>query len=506
MILYNWISASRNANSFAPEGVYISNAGTIDGNALDGKQLFREYWDDRSNNAGGDSSFLRTAAGKIGEQYGKELFYYCNMGPDSAVYFVALKQCLKQVQDFRALFQSPNLYNTKRHLTKLGLQHALASVFNSPDDTIGQPLLKRFHCGRGEVFGAHMWQLLVMGSLIGNATIHPKNVSNISKSIIALLLRQSPHCTSPGDKVPILDFNPVTGASEHIIVESNGARPDFFLRPVRDNNFFQTGTLAQCRVDTATGLLPEDVLHCPALQNAAALLHCKMWEVPASFVVGNYSLVLDYPYALYKEGADGVIVIGNKKVSIHVVDTVAESEDFKTLSYEDNWEKTVFELGFIILPMIFRPCAAIWNEERNAIGVIVPQAQVALKNKNFDPEVMTYSVQFEEEKHTSFPALYVVKNLVAVGTEFWLKPSTDVWETLRGVAPLSRQTAIVVRLSLPFSTSYDPTQLYVSVQTRARSAGRTGGAMSGTTVVVRPWDLMMPNTEGFRSVSYVNSI
>lgn len=505
-VLHTWLYSLKDSNSFAPNGIYISNPGTVDGNALDNKQIFREHWDDRSGTSSSEYSFLKAVAVKIMEQFGKELFSYCNMGlgTDSSIYLIAVKRCLECYPDFRALFQCTNLYNTRKHLEKLRLRHLLSDVYNTSEECIGLPLFKQFNNGRGDVIGVHVWHLLVMGTLIGDTSIHPKNVSSIAKSFIALLLRQGPQCSTPGDKVPIMEFNPVTGMSEHIVIQSSlGKRPHFFLRPMHDNNFYQTGVLCICKVDANTGLLPEDMLHCPCLQKAAEILYCKPWEVPASFLVGNYSLLPNAPYALYKKDWEGVLVIGKKKIEMHLKDLIDESLDVKTLGYEHDWEQTLSELGFIVLPMIFRPCAAMWDDDRKGVGIILPQDEVTLVNTNFNPETMRYTVKFDGEELYDYSAVHVLQNIVPVGTEFWLRPECWRWEELKGSATLSAETAISVRLSIPVTPECDPTVLYVTVQTWTRT-GQMGGALSGTTVTVQPGDLMLPKTEGFRVVAHVN--
>lgn len=519
--LHKWLESLKESNSFAPNGIYISNPATVDGNALDSKQIFREHWDDRASSTSSETTFLKMVAKKILEQFGKELFFYCNMGlgTDSSIFLIAVKRCLECYPDFRALFQCPNLYNTQKHLEKLRLRHLLHDVYHTSanEQCLGLPFFKQFNSGRGEVIGVHVWHLLVMGALIGNTFIHPKNVSNISKSLISLLLCQSPRCTTPGNKVPICEFNPATGAPEHIVIIDScnlHERPDFFVRPMHDNNFYQTGVLSMCKVDAKTGLLPEDMHHCPALQKAAELLFCFPWEVPASFLVCNYSLVHNFPYALHKEGWEGVMVIGHYKIEVdgvekwksqiemHLKDVTDDSLDVKTMGFEQDWQKTLSELGFIVLPMIFRPCAAMWNPNRDAVGIILPQPEVALANTNFNPETMRYCVRFDVEEIYDCSALHVLENIVSVGTQFWLRPESPPWEKLRGTTTLSTKTAICVRLSIPVTAECDPRLLYVTVQTWART-GQTGGALTGTTVTVQPEDLMLPNTAGFKSVAHI---
>ena len=494
--LRQWITKMSSSNSFC-EGPYISNGATSEGGPLNAKQIFRPSRNDKL-------TLVQQVGAMIQDHYGKELWFYFSMGPSTSIYTNAVKRWMKQNPDWRALLQMPNLYNTKRHLTKLGLTNLIPKLTDGGQE--GNQFVRIFKNSGWDFLGVNMWQLLVSACLLGNTDLHPKNASNVSRSLLTALLAQSPRCLTLSGRIPILDFNSVTGNYEYLVI-NNEKRPDFLLRPTHDPAFFESGNLSMCP-GGEDGLLPEDCVHCCMLENASRLLYCNKWEVPASFLEGNWNLVPGYPYALHKQGGgEGVVyIVPNKSIEITLVENGTEIHS--SLSPSSDWEACIKEEGFIIIPMIFRPCAAVWGPTKESVGLILPQdLDDGALNSNFNKELRFYSVGFDEDAEPSdMTALEVIKNIVKIGTELFIKPGCEAWEELRGRFPGNilpadiPRMAVRVRLNIPEVMMPDASKLHVSVLTQ-KGVGNNK-VLGGFIMLVNPWDLTTRGSALFKEKNW----
>ena len=491
---------------------YISDAGTEAGDPAPEGMVFRLAPD---RTAG--KPVHQRVADRVGEVYGKELYRYCHMGKEYSVYANALYACMTHfTPDFRGLLDNAPVFDSKRHLEKLGLAHVLpglgAAGVRAEVDAYVKPFVwKEQNNPRSEGLGVNMWALLTMASLIGSSNLHPMASSDFARNVVSLVLQHAPRCATPGNKIPVRSYNVQTGHQELISVPA-AARPDFFVRPDFDESFVQTGLMTYCRADPLTGLLPEDTLHCSQLERCGVLLACEPWSVPASFVEGSYSLMPGYPYALYRApraggGGEefGVVTVVGAEVRI-MVRTDAD-ETVAVVDSSKDWMARLASLDVIVLPMLIRPCAAVWDAGRGAVGVVVPagQAEAGLADSNFDPDTLRYSVVFEEGEVAHVGPVEILPRLAHIGVALWLRPHSPPWESLRPAFPHYVQpadvdhTAVRVRLNVPSVPSPDPSKLYVSVIHRpVHSPNAT--MFTARTLEVDPWDLMKAGTPGFKEL------
>lgn len=528
-----WIAALAESHSFLPDdcqqsynvnhniSAYVSDPGTIEGHALHEKQVFRLGEHDKNPNR----SLHAKVADRVAEQYGKELFLYCHMGKDVSMISQALYSCMTQfAPDFQQLLETENLYDTARHIKKLGLQNDYPGLARAGQNTTAGMLMKSFTFREGMALGVNIWQLLIIGTLIGNRNLHAKCSSDFSRHVLSVILQKAPRAATPGNKIPVRSFNARTGRQEYVTVNEEN-RPDFFLRPLKDDDFMDSGLLADCRADPKTGLLPEDVMHCGHLQRASILLSCKLWEVPSSFLAGHYSLLTGVAYALHGEGAVGFVKIVGETVFIRKWDQGLEEETCKDRHICDNWEREISQLGCIILPMIIRPCAAVWDKEKKSIGVLQSQSgdnlvvwnETTHKPEAKDPRnvndnrahtYLPYIVMHESDCPQPITALESLENIVKVGTVFWLKPHSNAWEVMRCNFPVGlnsgevSNSALRVRINVPDIPFPDKAMLYVTTTVRYRKTNY--GDTSCMTFPVLPEDLVPVGTPGLREIPFIH--
>ena len=507
--LKRWFLWLANSKSFCPEdcnrpfdssnniGPYISDPGTIEGCPMDDQQLFRLQPDKSMKGV------VQRVSERISRKYGKDLFHYCHMGKEESVIANALHACVNDIApDFRGLLGVDSLFDTQRHIAKLGLQADLPGLARPGLNTSPDLLMKSFVSRESESFGVNVWQLLVLGSLIGNKELHAKCSSDFSRNVLSIILSHAPRAATPGNKIPVRSFNAQTGHQELVTV-SHLNRPDFFIRPMDDKDFMKTGSLNDCRCDPHSGLMPEDLLHCAHLERAAKLLSCKISEVPASGLFGDYCLMPGYSYALHGEDRTGYVLVEGNQVTIHV--THGEDSIVKQMPSTDDWNTCLSKLGVVVLPMIVRPCAAVWDEEKTKVGLMLHQAV-----SNYNHVTGCYMIAYDENHApVCLSAVDTLDRIVPVGTAFLLKPHSPPWNELKPNFPgfMIQQseettTAVLVRLNVPNGLSPDFALLYVTVMQKARQ-NPNGAAFSCKTFPVHPWDLVPMGTAGLKELPFV---
>ena len=250
---------------------------------------------------------MHTAIGKrIKDLWGRVLFETCHMGPEQCVYSNAIMDLMVHwMPDCRQLL-SERVFDSKRHLRKLGLEQSLPGVLDWPVECerpppfartfaitapggqvrrvgvavlLGVGLIRR--SARQEAgavcVGVHAFSLLLCVAMAGAPTLHPKISSNFARTILREILRHAPSCATPGNNALVRSFNLHTTLAERVIVPKQ-ARPQHFPRPVDDWNFANTGQFTFCR---ALGrFLPEDAMHCGGLFHMAELYGCDVLELP----------------------------------------------------------------------------------------------------------------------------------------------------------------------------------------------------------------------------------
>ena len=252
---------------------------------------------------------MHHAIGKrIKDLWGRPLFETCHMGPEQNVYANAILDLMVQwLPDCRQML-SAHIFDSKRHLRKLGLEGHLPGITDWPADSERPPQFARsfllYHPNNqvvrvglfgpaGRVLtgfrggqeptamcvGVHAFALLMCVSLAGGPTLHPKISSNVARSILREIMQHSPPCATPGNTCLVRSFNLHTTLAERVVVPRQG-RPFHFPRPVDDWNFASAGRFTFTR---AIGrFVPEDAMHCGALFRYADLYCCDILELPAS--------------------------------------------------------------------------------------------------------------------------------------------------------------------------------------------------------------------------------
>jgi len=228
------------------------------------------------------------------------------MGPEQSVYSNAIVDLMTQwLPDCRQLL-SAHIFDSKRHLRKLGLDAHLPGVSDWPVGADRPPQFARSFMlypqnnqVRARVFlvlcvsltgpfgwqdpsamcvGVHAFSLLLCVSLADGPTLHPKISSNVARTLLREICRHAPPCATPGNNILVRSFNLHTTMAERVILPKND-RPQHFPRPVDDWNFASSGRFTFAR---AIGrFVPEDAMHCGALFRYADLYGCDILELPA---------------------------------------------------------------------------------------------------------------------------------------------------------------------------------------------------------------------------------
>ena len=508
---------------------YISSPGTEAGAMLEGRNsVFRVAPD-----AKGNKEVHQRVAHRMAKAYGKDLFHFCHMGKEESVYAHALMNCMTTFRpDLRLLLDNCPIYDSARHIRALGLEGVLPGLCAEPIEDRGpvecDAYVKEYSCrGNGGIpisdgLGINIWGALVMASFIESAYLHPKGSSDFARNVLAQILAHAPVCATPGNMIPVRSFHVNSGKPQHIIVPAHVPRPEHFLRPVMDENFALTGELTYCRAKY--GLLPEDMMHCANLMGTAAFLQCSFAEVPATAVRGSYQLVPDRHYPLVcvtpfttEDGelsfdfanyaTRGSICAGDKGVSVHICfpDISGEFGPWETILFGSAaWEPQLKSHNYIILPLISRPCAAVWtDDEKTVVGLIVPAiSPVANENTcvNFKHADWTYVVRTGPDDYIVMDPISTIHQLIPVGTMVLIKPQTPAWNTLRSKMPSNLRgeeganLAIQARIAVPASATPDKYKLFVTYLMNPRAGV---GALVPGTIAVDPWELLPEEGSGY---------
>ena len=470
---------------------------------------------------------LRVAS-KIAQKYGKDLFQYCHMGKEEAVYMHALNTCMTTFRpDFRLLLDGCPIYDTSKHLQTLGLAGGLPFLAKGGPNPACTGDCPPYFCHAtwqtggtsvgSEGVGVNIWGLLVMASLLGTSDLHPRGSSEFARKVLVQVLRHAPASATPGNMIPIRCFNVDTGKPQYLQIPDAYTRPEHFLRPVTDENFATSGELTYCR--GKDGFLPDDMLHCANVVSTAMFLRCKVRDLTTDTLRGHYQLMPKrwYPLAQFSkpgESAGPMEVDGAAPessplrrgwirvddVGVHVRTWVqADATDAVTVTYgHTEWEAGLRAQGCLILPMVCRPCAAVWVGDASLptrrIGVVlpvVPPMERTSRCVNFDHEGWEYRVMHEADTEAvAVSPADVLEQLIPIGTALRLKPYTASWETLKERLPTAAAQAgrpIRVRINVP-PTAHpeDRHRLYVSYAVRTRD---NVDSRASATLAVDPWEL-----------------
>ena len=294
---------------------------------------------------------------RIRELFGRMLTETCHMGPEASIYANAIWDLLFQWNpDFRQLL-SGRIFDSARHLRKLGIEGHLPGVQDWPAGADRSPVFARTYQfvynqeAKAVGVGVHAFALLMCVSFTGGATLHPKASSDFARSVLREILHHAPPAATPGNNCLVRSFNLHTTNTERVIVPKAG-RPAHFPRPIDDLHFITTGTFTYAR---AIGrFLPEDAMHCGSLFQFASLFKCDVLELPAGEIYASYELMANAHYALWRaeDGAKG---------TLHVSTSVRARVGEERFNWGfDEWPARLREKGLLIVPMIWRQASFIF--------------------------------------------------------------------------------------------------------------------------------------------------
>jgi hypothetical protein len=293
-----------------------------------------------------------------------------------------MKSLMSTEIDLRALLGGAPIFDTKKHIRKLGLHRTLPGLSNSthskPDKFIKGFVWKSAATAvMSEGIGVNMWAILLMASLMGSDEIHCKSSSRVATSILSLILGLAPSAATPGNKIPVRSFNERSREPELVIVSGHN-RCEHFLRPIEDDNLAMNGNYTYCQIDGK--FVPEDYLGCAYVLEMCKFLKCKYEEVPPKHILGYYQLMQDRYYHVYRHPVDGVtmaegVLLINKDgvyVEYHEVGDDDGEGVAATFTYID-WHAQLREHGLLVMPSIWRSGAAVLTgPELDVVGCIDP--------------------------------------------------------------------------------------------------------------------------------------
>jgi hypothetical protein len=465
----------------------------------------------------------------ISKEFGGELRLYCHFGKESSIIPLLLRDMMGMQVDLRPILHRAPIYDTRKHILKLGLGQMLPGLLGHDDPQAGA-LLQDFawqsvtNSVMSSGLGVNMWALLTLAAMIGCTEIHTKNSSRFASSALSCILSMAPSSATPGKMIPVRSFNANTTTHEYIpiaVQPGKAQRNEHFIRPAKDNHFAHGGTHTFCPV--VDGLAPEDYLGCGHVAAMAKLICCKYIEVPAKYLRGFYQLVPGRHYALYKhpndadpEAREGTLIINKSSVQIaHWAKGDREGEVTSAEFAFTDWHEALHQKELLVLPMVFRQGAGVWVKGGAGVGCLVSDGTAhsiadgggAVEEgqfvSNFDHVRHCYSAMVDECEYEAMDPEEVIEKLIPPGTMLWLKPGSTTWGDLQRYFPARPATeggednrALAVRLDFPLEDDYTPGMLCVIVLQRKYGSVRMQ-APEYEHYCVNPWELVPVGTEGF---------
>jgi hypothetical protein len=505
---------------------YISSPGTDMGAVCESpgtKRILRVPFDSKSQRP-----VEHSVGDLISKEYGVELRRFCHFGKESSIVHLLLRELMGMQVDLRpVLFRAP-IYDSPKHIAKLGLEGQLPGLCSRDDQQPGA-LLQEFswqsvtNSVSSTGIGVNMWGLLTLASMIGCTEIHTKNSSRFATSTLACILSMAPAAATPGRMIPVRSFNSNTTTHEFVPViprPCGGKRFEHFIRPSRDNEFAHRGTHTFCPV--VNGMAPEDYLGCGHVVAMAKLLCCKYTEVPARHLRGFYQLIPGRFYALHKDpneytpsALEGTLIITKSSVDIMYWERDDKENASSVSASLTSWHKTLERVELLVMPMVFREGAAVWLSGGSTVGCLVSNgtlnSHIAAGNRvpdnqfisNFDHFNHCYCALSGDEEYEALTPVEVLEQLIPPGTMLWLKPDTDAWNELHPNFPSGRlddgeadNRALAVRLDFPTEDNYTSGQLCVIIFERKNTTLRLQ-APNYRHICVNPWELIPVGTEGY---------
>jgi hypothetical protein len=256
-------------------------------------------------------------------------------------------------------------------------------------------------------------------------------------------------------------------------------RPEHFLR-AQNEQLAIDGILPDC--PNFQNFAAEDILAVGPLCGWAQCIGCPVWKVPAIADV-IYYLRVGVFYIIYNQTTGD---IGGLEICRSGAITMEFGDQIHNLEI-NSWQKELREHGFIVLPLITRPCSCVSIGEEGRLGCLVPVDENG--SLNVSRVDKCYRVKTHVETVQIIQPLDVMENLLPIGTLCYLKLETQSAAPLirRLSAPLSSDERLrrVLRVRLSSPNVKNPVQgrLFVVFVVRR------GVVSTGETIVVDPWEL-----------------
>jgi hypothetical protein len=408
--------------------------------------------------------------------YGRDLYRYCHVDKEPSILVLMLKSMATVEVDLRGLLGGAPVYDTRKHIRKLKMEHTLPGLADSessdPDKFMRSFAWKSSNgTVMSEGFGVNMWALLLLLSMMGSTDIHCKQTSRVANAILSQILRLAPSGATPGNMVPVRGINEVSNSPEAVMVSSHW-RCEHFIRPINDDSLAMNGRFTYCPTDN--GKMPEDYIGLGGIDAMAKFLKCKYWEVPAQYVHCQIQLMQGRYYCIRRHAeAEAQVVMGALVIDTAGVHVTYEDRAF-TWEYEE-WQAKLREHGFLVLPTVAR-CGAVVKFDDAAgetkLGCLVPngtRAAMVQENinipegayvSNFNHINLCYHALVDDGALLAMPVLLTIENLVPPGTVLWIKSDSHAWVDMKekGLLPATDipeddDTRMVqARLNIPMST------------------------------------------------------
>jgi hypothetical protein len=309
--------------------------------------------------------------------------------------------------------------------------------------------------------------------------MHPQIISDLARTLVRLVLSQSPAGVTPGRLVEVSSFNCYDCSLEPIDMGGGNDRPEHFLRAQNEQLAIE-GILPDC--PNFQNFAAEDILAVGPLCRWAQCIGCPVWKVPAIAEV-TYYIRIGVLYIIYNEttGDTGGIEISDSGDVTMEYNDVIRSLDITI------WQTELMEAGFIVLPLITRPAACVSMGDSGRLGCLVPPAEDA--SLNLSRVDRCYRAKTHVDTVQLMQPLQVMESLLPIGTLCYLKMETQSASPLirRLNMPLSSDErllhALRVRLSSPNVKHPVQGRIYVVFVVRR------GVVSTGETIAVDPWEL-----------------
>lgn len=510
VMIKNWVAQCHEQHCFCPEDCdkpldyasnikcYISSPGNDAGNVNDARgsrwALFHSLFPNSKNIVyikNKKNAFLRrilrlpmernqrpiehSVGDLIVNVFGAELAQFCHFGKESSIVHLLMKSLMSTEIDLRPLLGGAPIYDTKKHIRKLGLSRTLPGLSNcahsKPDKFIKGFVWKSASTAvMSEGIGVNMWAILLMASLMGSDEIHCKSSSRVATSVLSLILGLAPSAATPGNRIPVRSFNERSREPELVVVPSRN-RCEHFLRPIEDDNLAMNGNYTYCQIDGK--FVPEDYLGCAYVLEMSKFLKCKYEEVPPKHMLGYYQLMPGRYYHIYRhpvEGvskAEGMLFIDSHGVHVEYDD--GQGPTATSFTFLD-WHAQLKERGFLVMPSVWRCGAAVLTgPDLDVVGCLVPTGTRRAMEENdiefdeadyianYDHLNFCYHALVEEDTLTQLSVVDTFSNLVVPGTILWLKSGSPTWEQFKDQFPRAPQLSdedkakrvVQVRLNIP---------------------------------------------------------